>query len=504
MRIRSLGSLHPSIRLAALAPLLLLITACGPDARAGNVGDGAQLPDRTALDEGWNSLRPGGRTTCPVGDDYRFFVRSAAAERLVFFLFGGGACWNSETCEPDDDAPYVPQMQPSHHPDRQDGIFALDHPDNPFSEYSMVVVPYCTGDVHLGDREATYTLADTADGQDGASRTFTVPHRGQSNVGAALDWVRANFDEPEQIVVTGSSAGGVATPFWADRMARLYPEARVVGLGDAAGGYRSDSMKTVEEERWGLPEVIQRHPGWESFDGPRLGIERLYITAARGTPNLELYQFDQAHDAAQRNYLELAGSEGADLPTLIRENRRDIRAAMDAFRSFTVGGFEHTVMMRSAFYFYESDGHRFRDWVAAIVAGDTVPSVECTTCDRPGWVYSETDLRLVDRMLEMLSDESRWDPEHTGDCPEAADRRSLRCAALAAARDVGGETPGSFPATWDLLYTVTGRMGEDRFRGRPLVRFNNAESTGYTDVRDVLTEVRERVRAELESSPGGS
>ncbi|MBL1135963.1 MAG: hypothetical protein HND46_11645 [Chloroflexi bacterium] len=43
------------------------------------------------------------------------------------------------------------------------GIFDLENPENPFADYNMVFVPYCTGDVHIGNREATYEV-EASDG----------------------------------------------------------------------------------------------------------------------------------------------------------------------------------------------------------------------------------------------------------------------------------------------------------------------------------------------------
>jgi hypothetical protein len=60
---------------------------------------------------------------------------------------------------------------------RNQGIFEQANPANPFSEYSAVHVRYCTGDIHLGDRDATYTIHDDK----GESRQFKIHHRGQVN-----------------------------------------------------------------------------------------------------------------------------------------------------------------------------------------------------------------------------------------------------------------------------------------------------------------------------------
>ena len=46
----------------------------------------------------------------------------------------------------------------------------------------------------------------------------------------------------------------------------------------------------------------------------------------------------------------------------------------------TAGGELHTILTRPEFYTYAAGGHRLRDWVAALAAGEAVPDVACTDC----------------------------------------------------------------------------------------------------------------------------
>ena len=62
---------------------------------------------------------------------------------------------------------------------------------------------------------------------------------------AVLDWTYANVSEPEQIFVTGSSAGAIPSPFYAALIADHYTEATVTQLGDGAGGYRRMNNDTA-------------------------------------------------------------------------------------------------------------------------------------------------------------------------------------------------------------------------------------------------------------------
>lgn len=443
----------------------------------------------------WTAVLPGGDTACADDSEFRFFVRQADPERVLVYFAGGGACWNADTCDPEtDEFRNVPSVD---HPARADrslarGIFDLENPQNPFLDYSMVVVPYCTRDVHLGDREATYTLED----EGGQQRSFSIAHRGQVNVAAVFDWIRAQVETPEQFFVAGLSAGAVGMPFHADQLARHYPDTRVIGLGLGAAAHKDTAMQGVEEERWGLPEVLRRHDGWEEFGA--VGTNTLYRTAARGTPNLELYQIDFAHDDRQGYWMSAAGTRDADVHEFIRSNRREIESQTDRFRWFTLGGYEHTLLGFPKFYLYRTGEHSVRDWVAAIASGDSVASVECSRCERPDLGYTPDDLRLMDRALELLASEHRWNARREGSaCPADAEQWSLRCALFEAARQIGEAPVGSYAAAYDVLYTAFERLADDGPFGSALRRYNNHASTGFADVRSLLVEVRERAASSL-------
>jgi len=467
-------------------------SAAQVDSRAAD----AALPNLAQLHEGWNTLHPGGETTCAHGSEYVFYAREADPTRLVVYLYGGGGCWDAETCDPERHDTYTSTIEPARHPSRLSGIFDLDHPENPVAGYSMVAVPVCTGDSFLGDRDATYTLRT----ESGETREFTVHHRGQTNAMAAMRWIQANFVAPREIFVAGSSAGAVGTPYYASLLAQHHPAARVVGLGDDAGSYGSAAIPGADPGQWGIPEVLHRHPGWEDFEGDA-GVEHLYITAARSAPNLRLYQFDHAYDGVQRRYLELARAEAPDVLRHLRANRRTIHDQVPEFQSFTAGGYVHTVLPGEHFYFYRTDGHRLRDWVAAIVAGETVASIDCTDCLRSGFVYDAHDLRIAERALEMLSPPGAWSPQDApGACPAQSESFSIRCAVGQAAREVTGQTPAGGrnvpPALWDVLYTASERLGERSLAG-VLQGYNNHPDTTAADVIAMIEEVRDRIRTDL-------
>lgn len=136
-------------------------------------------------------------------------------------------CWDAEGCQEGSEI-YTQEISPNSHPERRSGILDVEHPENPFGGHTIVAVPVCTGDVHLGGRYAVYRLKT----DDGRLRDFMVRHRGQTNVRAVLRWIHANAEGPREIFVAGSSAGGVAVSFYANLLARHYVQARVTALGE--------------------------------------------------------------------------------------------------------------------------------------------------------------------------------------------------------------------------------------------------------------------------------
>ena len=93
-------------------------------------------------------------------------------------LQGGGACFSAETCGPGSET-FTRNLAIGEAPDFG-GIFDETNPENPLAGHSIVYVPYCTGDVHLGDRVTEY------------SDTVTIDHNGFPNARKGLDTVLAN------------------------------------------------------------------------------------------------------------------------------------------------------------------------------------------------------------------------------------------------------------------------------------------------------------------------
>ena len=334
----------------------------------------ASLP---AFSGDWETIYPGGETSCASGEEYRFHVRRASADKAMIYFNGGGACWNGHMCDPansssDMNKGMIYRTQPTaeygNHPSVHDGAFALDNKENPFKDWTQVFVTYCTGDVHLGGKDTVYQKDDGSE--------FTIRHRGRANSQAVLDYVGKNFPALNRVFVSGGSAGGVAAPFYAAEVASLYPGAEVLHFSGGSSGYRLPGAQTMLWETWGVFETM---PEW--FDAGRYNAKNtrmidLYYAAAEAFPEIRFHQYDSAYDGAQTMFTRLLGSE-ALLYFPLQENHAELSAGLPYLRTYTTPGSFHTIMRFDELYTREVVGVRALDWVSDILAGKEVQNVSC-------------------------------------------------------------------------------------------------------------------------------
>ncbi|HVR29016.1 MAG TPA: pectin acetylesterase-family hydrolase, partial [Thermoanaerobaculia bacterium] len=329
------------------------------------------------LAAGWNPIEPGGETVCSDGTPYKFFARPGDPAKLVVYFQGGGGCFDARTCDPDVDPTYTVNLAELDL-SRYHGIFAFDHAENPFADASFVFAPYCTADVHIGNRVASYQAPES---EGHAAHEVTIHHRGARNAAAVLQWTYERFFRPESVFVAGSSAGSIPSPYYALHIARRYPEARVAQLGDGAGGYRGIGSGARPHQEWGTLAVVSDVPELAALGPEEFTFESLYIAAAKNAPHVTFAEYDTAEDSVQLRFLELGGTQATTLQPLLEANHADIRAAAPAnFRAYVAGGDLHTILARPEFYTYHVGGERVRDWVAALADGDEIEDVRCTDC----------------------------------------------------------------------------------------------------------------------------
>jgi len=177
---------------------------------------------------------------CMNGTPYEFFVKRGSVNKLLVYYQGGGACWDSLTCSfPTCDNSVNDGDNPAH---ATSGFADQSDPRNPFRDWNVVFVSYCSCDVHFGDAAQDYPPH--------------VEHRGYENSRIVEKWAREHFVNPEHIFVTGSSAGAYGAWFNAPLHEMVWPASEFQVLADAGNGVITQDFLQNDFSHWDFEKNI--------------------------------------------------------------------------------------------------------------------------------------------------------------------------------------------------------------------------------------------------------
>jgi hypothetical protein len=317
----------------------------------------------------WRQVTASGECMCADGSPYSYWVHEADPTKVVFFLQGGGACFDATTCAFDSRA-YQVNLAPDDDPNTfSTGVFDFTDKRNPLADYSFVFAPYCTGDVHLGNASHEY------------GPQLTVQHKGSVNASTALNDLATQFPNAAQLVVTGESAGSVPTPLYAGLAHDLLPNAEITVLADGSGAYPDvPAINSVIGAVWGTESAIPPWPENAGLTAATWSFPGLFIQAHKHDPDIIFGRHDYAFDMVQQFFAGLAGVAADDLVTLIDKNETQIEQGGVDLRSYISPGKSHTVLSRPEFYTETVEGVPLVDWVSDLIRRQPDPDVHCTDC----------------------------------------------------------------------------------------------------------------------------
>ena len=331
---------------------------------------------------------------------FTFFVKGGYTNKLVVYFQGGGACWDTINCvyfhtymeEVPNIADYDTRFM---------GIFDTELFLNPFKDWYFVYIPYCTGDVHWGAKDTVYP--DTLGLYGGVGQE--IRHRGFVNFQVVLKWIRDNFEKPDKIFVSGSSAGAYGAIMGFPYIKESFPRSKVYVLGDAGNGVTTETFQEDSINNWNI-QIPEWVPGFEGGYTPDMTIDYLYKHIARYYRFSKLAQFTTAWDWNQTFYYYLMNHIDDDPISwdtgwpLVWEDWHDqmldyvySAAEMPNYRYYIAAGDYHTILMSPDFYLERSAGIPFLLWVNSMVQnpfglfGGPLEgfwkNVECDDCEDP-------------------------------------------------------------------------------------------------------------------------
>jgi Pectinacetylesterase len=307
-----------------------------------------------------------GRAARRVRRDRSFWYRDGDPQRLAIWFQGGGGCWKTELCDPKGTPTFDGSIAADDDPAKSVGLFDPAHEDSPIATWSVLFVPYCTADVHIGNRIVQYRRPD--------GTSFSFAHVGARNTHAALDWLKARLAAPLEVLVSGESAGAIAAAFWASEIGDRFPSAELVAIGDAAGGYRTTKVNALLEQ-WGALDALPDTPAYR--DKSKIYFETFYVAAAEKHPKARLAQVNFADDAVQRRFMDLLGAPVDQLTKGLTCNLNEVRLDAPGFHSFIYPGTQHVLLRTPAVWTTSCAGAKVIDWVRRVIAGEPVETTWC-------------------------------------------------------------------------------------------------------------------------------
>lgn len=342
--------MRPRLRPLALSALsaftALALAACG------------SAEEEPALPSGWVDVAG---MVCADGSPTGVGVSPGTANRVLVFLAGGGACWSARACDA--------QLRSFGRADYGFAsafvggtIFDRTLPANPFAGWTIVFVPYCTGDVHAGgDVTQSY-------GPHGFWR-----HHGRKNLQAALDYVKGILPAPEKLVVAGSSAGGFGALLALDLVRARWPAggagtAKVYLVDDSGQTFVGDDLDPALRDAW-----------WASWNldatvtplcaGCKADLSALWTTLAAAHPGDRLALLSSTQDSTMRAFF---GGMAPDAFQTRVSNLAARLADVPNAASFRVGGLEHqsdhALLLRPGAY--SAGGRTLLGWLGMQLADD--------------------------------------------------------------------------------------------------------------------------------------
>ncbi len=258
-------------------------------------------------------------TVCSDGSQYRFwYYDSPTSNNMVISYEGGGACWDYPTCSgqagvlgaahpngiPTD---YITQFEPTYvspiingadpgiaSPIRQKTNLVTNG-------WDMVYMPYCTGDVHVGNRVVTYTDPS------GQNPPIVFRHNGYNNSIAALNYLHTRFPSISKLLVTGFSAGGVASGAVFYQARRTLVPTKAWLLDDSGpmfpapnSTYNSYPLHQLITTQWNLASLYSQLPA--SFNPGDFGSMNSMVATQFPSDQMALTEYSSDYNFSRFSY----------------------------------------------------------------------------------------------------------------------------------------------------------------------------------------------------------
>ncbi|MEM7677577.1 MAG: pectin acetylesterase-family hydrolase, partial [Myxococcota bacterium] len=210
-------------------------------------------------------------------------------------------------------------------------------PKNPIvtDGWDVVFMPYCTGDTHIGNSVQTYVDAT------GENPPLNWQHAGFSNTQAAMDFLAGRFPDVRRLLVSGFSAGGVASiALYVEVRNKLNPE-RGYMLNDSGPAFpapdSNDNSRRLHDTirvAWDLDSLYSQLPA--TFDPDDLGSITSMLATEFPQDQLAYTGYSSDFNFSRFSYERFFPNQSqADILQKWRQDQAELVAAMNATANFS-------------------------------------------------------------------------------------------------------------------------------------------------------------------------
>jgi|JI8StandDraft_1071087.scaffolds.fasta_scaffold00553_19 hypothetical protein len=324
---------------------------------------------------------------------FKFYLKKGNSKNLLVNFMGGGACWDGKNCFGTNTTTYFKAMDSlSALAVRYafNGIMDERLASNPFRDYNVLFIPYCSGDLHWGSKATTYTDPTT-------NATTILQHKGFDNFLASIDYVKKNSDwtptSSDKIFVVGQSAGAYGAIFNFPYIKEIFPSNEVHVLADAGNGIVPSNWQTEAAiGKWGADSNLA---SWVTGTSITTDLGVFFQKVAAFYPSSRVGQYSTNFDGTQRYFYNVQqllqtnltysdssslygksdGTQVSDSVTCdwVTKSRTNFSTAksQNNYRYYIAGGDVHTITTSNNVFTEASGGSSLLTWINGMIANNS-------------------------------------------------------------------------------------------------------------------------------------
>lgn len=193
------------------------------------------------------------------GSEYHIYIKKRRTKNLCIFLSGGGVAWNEQMAAAPVTGGRVVAGAPNYYWNNLRPFTQLmnihigiteNRPRNPFHGWNFGVIPYATGDFHLGNNELTY--------RDEEEKEQKLHFYGYENFRMGMKQIKTLFPNAEHLLIAGDSAGAFAAPILAEViLSEFYPVCQDATVFSDSAMLKRNNWDYTLKEVWNAPKFVR-------------------------------------------------------------------------------------------------------------------------------------------------------------------------------------------------------------------------------------------------------